>query len=126
MPAGEVQAGDIGQAVDSPKPGWNEGMLDHRVVGVPVDPHSIEEAENIIESYLMQACLATFKSGSKLVEAPLWDACINPCLDLQLLHGIQHESSLMPQGDYLLSRLNILKESVDDTEDLVNIELDQR
>ena len=32
----------------------------------------------------------------------------------------------MPQGDYLLSRLNLLKESVDDTEDLVNIELDQR
>ena len=30
------------------------------------------------------------------------------------------------QGDYLLSRLNLLKESIDDTEDLVNIELDQR
>ena len=30
------------------------------------------------------------------------------------------------QGDYLLSRLKLLKESIDDTEDLVNIELDQR
>ncbi len=59
MPAGEVQAGDIGQAVDSPKGSWNGGMLDHRVAGAPVDPHSIEEAENIIESYLMQAWLAT-------------------------------------------------------------------
>lgn len=30
------------------------------------------------------------------------------------------------QADYLLSRLNLLKDSIDDTEDLVNIELDQR
>ena len=75
MPAGEVQAGDIGQAVDSPKLGWNEGMLDHRVVGAPVDPHSIEEAENIVESYLMQACLATFTPDSSLIEAALQGAC---------------------------------------------------
>ena len=46
---------DIGQTVDSPKAGWNEAMLDHRVPGVRIDPHSIEEAENIIESFLMQA-----------------------------------------------------------------------
>ena len=30
-------------------------MLSHHVPGLPVDPHSIEEAENIIESFLMQA-----------------------------------------------------------------------
>ena len=62
VPAGEGQAGDIGRTIDSPKGSWNEGMLDHRVAGGPIDPHSIEEAENIIESYLMQACLAILTS----------------------------------------------------------------
>ena len=67
MPAEEMQAGDIGQAVDSPKGSWNEGMLDHRVAGAPVDPHSIEEAENIIESYLMQAWPATLTCTDRLM-----------------------------------------------------------
>ncbi|EIE21166.1 hypothetical protein COCSUDRAFT_43500 [Coccomyxa subellipsoidea C-169] len=56
----------------------------HRVeVKSHVDPRSIEECENLLETYFMQV-------------------------------------------DFLISRLNLLKESIDDTEDLINIELDQR
>lgn len=43
------------QSLDSPtKSTWDESMLDHRVPGLAVDPHSIEEAENIMESFHMQ------------------------------------------------------------------------
>jgi hypothetical protein len=45
------------QSLDSPtKATWNDSMLDHRVPGLAVDPHSIEEAENIIDSFHMQVC----------------------------------------------------------------------
>lgn len=74
VPVGEVQAGDIGHTVDGSKPSWNEGMLDHRVAGVPVDPHSIEEAENIIESYLMQAWLAMLSFHDNTIGIGLQDA----------------------------------------------------
>ncbi|KAK9908365.1 hypothetical protein WJX75_006762 [Coccomyxa subellipsoidea] len=56
----------------------------HRVgVKSQVDPRSIEECENLLETYFMQV-------------------------------------------DFLISRLNLLKEAIDDTEDLIRIELDQR
>jgi hypothetical protein len=41
-------------------------------------------------------------------------------------YSCAHCCLCLNQADYLLSRLNLLKDSIDDTEDLVNIELDQR
>ena len=49
-------------------------MLDHRVAGGPIDPHSIEEAENIIESYLMQAWVAMLSFYDSLIVIALQDA----------------------------------------------------
>ena len=53
---------NIGQIPGSPTK-WDSSMLSHHVPGLPVDPHSIEEAENIIESFLMQASLLLFIPG---------------------------------------------------------------
>ncbi len=35
-------------------------MLNHHVPNLAVDPHSIEEAENIVESFHMQVCCVPF------------------------------------------------------------------
>ena len=65
MNADDALNPNIGQTPGSPSK-WDSSMLSHHVPGLPVDPHSIEEAENIIESFLMQASFLLWVSGSLL------------------------------------------------------------
>lgn len=54
---------------------------------------------------------ANFYQGLRLLAGKLWHALL---------------IMLLVQAEYLLSRVMLLKEGIDDTEDLIQIELDQR
>ena len=103
-------------------------------------PHEIEEAENLLESYLMRARPFEYivkichgQSGLFSTDAShLSSTCTgrmdhgdspsNCVLALNYLNMIRG----VAQFEYMYNQLVILKEHIDDVEDLINIDLDSR
>ncbi|PRW58893.1 magnesium transporter MRS2-7 [Chlorella sorokiniana] len=89
--------------------------------GAPaIDPHEIEDSEDMLESYFLQASAAAVQPESQFA---CWAApsCAGPAIAYTCI-----DATHLFQIDYILRRLLTINERVDDTEDLVAIEMDHR
>ena len=102
-----------------------------------VDPHDIEDAEDLLESYFIQvsrhsmarhggtACAACSPSTQQSRQGSR-QAAGQQLLVGHLTHMLVLPAPLQLQVDFILRRLLMVNERVDATEDLVSIKMDHR
>ena len=96
-----------------------------------VDPHDIEDAEDLLESYFIQvsrqSSMAQHGRAQHALLSPRQGGASQGAAAALLSDACAGRAGLpAPQVDFILRRLLMVNERVDATEDLVSIKMDHR